>query len=71
MISRLKSRGEDSHSAKDQLALLEGTQVALLVHRDRLDEIGAEDAEEMCGTQAALLLLLRIGMADTSAQPDT
>ncbi len=64
MIARLESSQEDSQSAKDQLALLEGTQTALLAHRDRLDEIGAEGAAEMCGLQAALLSLLRTSMAD-------
>ncbi len=67
MISRLESRREDSQSAKDQLALLEGTQVALLAHHDRLNEIGA-DADEMCGMQVALLSMLRTGTADTSAK---
>ncbi len=68
MISRLESRGEDSQSARDQLALLEGTQAALLAHLDRLDEMDAEDAEEMGRMEAALLSLLRTGMADTTAQ---
>jgi CheY-like chemotaxis protein len=71
MISSLESRGEDSQRAKDRLALLEGTQAALLVHRDRLDVMGAEHAEEKGRTEAALLLTLRIGMADTSAQLNT
>ncbi len=71
MIARLESRGEDSKSAKDRLALLDGTQAALLAHRDSLDEMGAEDAEEMGGTQAALLSLLRTGVADTAAHLST
>ncbi len=68
IISRLESHGEGSQSAKDRLALLDGTQVVLLAHRDRLDEMDAEDAEEMCRMQAALLSLLRTGVADTSAK---
>ncbi len=64
MISRLEGREEDCQSAKDQLALLEGTQTALLAHRDRLDEMGAEGAEEICRMQAALLSLLRTNMTD-------
>ncbi len=63
MISRLERREEDSQSAKDQLALLEGTQTALLAHRGRLEEMGAEGAEEMGRMQAALLSLLRTRMA--------
>ncbi len=65
MISRLESREEDSESAKDQLAILEGTQTALLAHCDRLDEMGAEAAEEMGRVHAALLSLLRINMTDS------
>ncbi len=36
-----------------------------------LDEIGEEDAEEMDQMQAALLSMLRTGIADTSAQLNT
>ncbi len=66
MISHLESREEDSQRAKEELAFLEGTQAALLAHRDRLDEMGAEDAEEMCGIRAALLSLLRASMAGSA-----
>ncbi len=69
MISRLEACGEDSQSSKDQLALLEGTQTALLAHRDSLDETDEEDAEDLGRTQAALLSLLRTGIADMSAKP--
>jgi hypothetical protein len=68
VISSLESLGQDSQNAKDRLALLEGAQAVLLAHRDRLEEMGAENAEEMGATRAALLLTLRIGMADTSAR---
>ncbi len=68
MISRLETRAEDSQSARDQLALLEGTQAALLAHRGRLDEMGAEDAEDMGRIEAALLTTLRTGIAHTSDQ---
>ncbi len=63
VISRLESSDEESELAKDQLALLEGTQTALLAHRDRLDEMGVEGAEGMCRVQATLLWLLRTSMA--------
>lgn len=71
MISQLESRGDDSQSTKDQLALLEGMQAALIAHCDRLDQMGAEEAEDMGRMQAALLSLLRTGMADTSARLGT
>jgi CheY-like chemotaxis protein len=71
IISSLENLGRDSQRAKNRLALLEGTQATLLAHRDRLDEMGAEDAEEMGWTQAAMLLTLRIGMAARAAQLDT
>ena len=67
MISSLESLGKDSQNARDRLALLEGAQAVLLAHRDRLDEMGAEDAEERGRTQAALLLTLRIDIAERAA----
>lgn len=64
-ISSLEGGAVDPQSEVDQLALLEGTRAALLAHRDRLDEMDAESAEEIGRMQAALLSLLRTGMADT------
>lgn len=71
MIFRLESHKEDSRAEKNQLALLEGTQAALRAHRDRLDVMGAEDAQEMGRVHAALLSLLRASMADTAGSPHT
>lgn len=71
MISRLEGHQEDSLGAKSQLALLEGTQAALLAHRDRLNVMGAEDTEEIGRVHAALLSLLRASMANTAAPPHT
>ncbi len=67
MISGLEGREEEAQSAINQLALLEGTQAAMLAHRTRLGEMGAENAEEMGRILAALLTLLRTSMADTAA----
>ncbi len=71
MISRLEGPEEDIQTARDQLALLEGTQAVMLAHRTRLDEMGTESAEEMGRMLTALLSLLRTSMADTGAPPNT
>ncbi len=72
MISRLETRGEDSQTSKDQMALLEGTQAALLAHRDSRDEIGEEEhAEDVGRMQGAPLSTLWTAIADTSAQLNT